>query len=106
MSSPDISAHPTRRVGGARARAPLSHLRDGELLHGRCFVWLCSFVLLWTLGVSGCGPAPLPLNEPGDVMSGLTDWSATYKWVINDWSKKRGRSVLKSETFCVGGHNW
>jgi hypothetical protein len=39
-------------------------------------------------------------------MSGLTEWSATYKWVINDWSKKRGRSFLLSDTFSVGGHSW
>jgi hypothetical protein len=38
-------------------------------------------------------------------MSGLT-LSATYKWVITDWSKKRGQEELLSETFSVGGHNW
>ena len=40
---------------------------------------------------------------PEDDMSGL---SATYKWVITDWSTLRGGGLLRSETFSVGGHNW
>jgi len=39
-------------------------------------------------------------------MSGLTDWSATYKWVIKGWSKKGAAGVHHSKTFSVGGHKW
>jgi len=52
-----------------------------------------------------CGSAPPPLNEPEGDMSGLT-LSATYRWVITDWSKKRGQDELISETFSVGGRHW
>jgi len=40
-------------------------------------------------------------------MSGLTfSTTATYKWVITDWSKKRGSSCFASESFSVSGHSW
>ena len=45
------------------------------------------------------GPAPPPLNEAADDMSG------TYKWVIKDWSKIR-TPKLRSESFTIGGFNW
>jgi hypothetical protein len=40
-------------------------------------------------------------------MSGLTfSTTATYRWAIPEWSKKRRSGNLFSETFFVGGHNW
>ena len=41
-------------------------------------------------------------------MSGFSrsTWSVTYKWVIKDWSTKRGYVRLYSDNFFVGGHNW
>jgi hypothetical protein len=40
-------------------------------------------------------------------MSGLTfSTTATYTWVIKEWSKQRGSDYLLSEIFSVGGHKW
>jgi len=70
-------------------------------------LWLLSFVLLGVYAAAGCGPAPPSVSDPEDVMSSLTfSTTATYKWVITEWSKKRGSGSLFSETFSVGGHSW
>jgi len=40
-------------------------------------------------------------------MSGLAfSTTATYTWVIQEWSKLRERSHFYSETFSVGGRKW
>ena len=45
------------------------------------------------------GPAPPPLNDAANDMSG------SYEWVIKDWSKIR-TAKYRSETFTIGGYNW
>jgi hypothetical protein len=49
--------------------------------------------------VAVTGPAPPPLNEAVDDMTG------TYEWVIKDWSKIR-TPKHHSESFAIGGFNW
>jgi hypothetical protein len=35
----------------------------------------------------------------------VSTMSATFTWVITDWSKKSAR-VHRTETFSAGGHYW
>jgi hypothetical protein len=103
VTSQPSPSHQPPRDGVRPPGVPLFRLVS-KLLQGVCF----SFGVVQPrvrCERRGRGPAPPPLNEPEDDMSGLAiSTTATYTWVIKGWSTKRGELALHSELF--GGHDW